>query len=97
LKKDKDIHLVKKVSKQLGLTYRELGKAIGYSEGTLRRAVSKNEMSSQLKKAIELYLENIKLKENKEEIKKVLSSLLNESLEEKDKIITFIEKKINNL
>ena len=66
----KEIHLVKKVSKELGLTYKELGEKIGYSEGNLRRSVSKNQLSVQLKKAIELYLEIVKLKESEEKIKK---------------------------
>ncbi len=36
------MHLVKKVSKELGLTYKELGEEIGYSESMLRQAVSRN-------------------------------------------------------
>ncbi len=39
------MHLVKKVSKQLGMTYRELGEIIGYSESNLRQAVYKNVLS----------------------------------------------------
>ena len=64
---EKEVHLVKRVSKELGLTYRELGEKIGYTESNLRRSVSKNQLSGQLKKAIELYLEIVKLKENEEE------------------------------
>ena len=100
MKKDKDMHLVKRVSKELGLTYRELGKAIGYSEGTLRRAVSKNEISPQLKKALELYLENIHLKSSKERIEKTketLSNLLKNVSREKEKIETFLEKTLRTL
>jgi hypothetical protein len=67
---NEEVHLVKRVSKELGLTYRELGEEIGYSEGNLRRSVSKNQLSGQLKKAIELYLEITKLKEKEEKIKK---------------------------
>ena len=63
MEEKKEIHLVKRVSKELGLTYKELGGKIGYTEGSLRRSVSTNQISSQLKKAIELYLEIIKLKE----------------------------------
>jgi hypothetical protein len=68
------MHLVKKVSKELGLTYKELGEKIGYSEGALRGAVSRNKLSEQLKKAIELYLEIIEFqeKEKKEKEKKEL-------------------------
>ena len=99
MKKKSEMHPVKQVSKQLGLTYRELGKAIGYSEGTLRRAVSKNEISSQLKKALELYLENIYLKNSKERIEKTketLSNLLKNMSKEKEKIETFLEETLKN-
>ena len=78
---EKEVHLVKKVSKELGLTYKELGEKIGYSEGNLRRSVSKNQISGQLKKALELYLEIVKLKESKEKIsrtKELLTTLLKE-------------------
>ena len=78
---EKEIHLVKRVSKELGLTYKELGEKIGYSEGNLRRSVSKNQISGQLKKALELYLEIVKLKESKEKIsrtKELLTTLLKE-------------------
>ena len=77
----KEIHFVKKVSKELGLTYKELGEKIGYSEGALRGAVSKNQLSEQLKKALELYLEITRLKKSKEKIEKtkaLLSTLLKE-------------------
>ena len=76
-----EIHLVKKVSKELGLTYKEFGEKIGYSEATLRGAVSRNQLSGQLKKAIELYLEIVKLKESKEKIaeaKELLTTLIKE-------------------
>jgi hypothetical protein len=72
---EKEVHLVKKVSKELGLTYKELGEKIGYSEGSLRRSVSTNQISGQLKKAIELYLEIIKLKEKEKSANKVKAIL----------------------
>ncbi|SFV55672.1 hypothetical protein MNB_SV-14-446 [hydrothermal vent metagenome] len=74
---EKEVHLVKKVSKELGLTYKELGEKIGYSESILRQSVSKNKISSQLKRALELYQETVKLKEEKketEEIKKLIKT-----------------------
>ena len=67
------MHLVKKVSKELGLTYKELGEEIGYSESMLRQSVSKNKLSSQLKRVLELYLETVKLKQEKEETEKMKS------------------------
>jgi len=65
---EKEVHLVKRVSKELGLTYRELAENIGYSESSLRKTVSNNTVSSQLKTAIELYLENLKLKQELNEL-----------------------------
>jgi len=72
---EKEIHLVKKVSKKLGMTYKELGEAIGYGEGTLRRSVSKNELSGQLEKALELYLEIVELKEREKNMETLKESL----------------------
>jgi ribosome-binding protein aMBF1 (putative translation factor) len=76
---EKEMHLVKKVSKELGLTYKELGEEIGYSESMLRQSVSKNTMSSQLKKVLELYIKTIRLEQelNKTEaVKDVLRAFL---------------------
>ena len=78
---EKEIHLVKKVSKELGLTYKKLGEEIGYSEGALRGAVSTNQMSPQLKKALELYLEIIRLREkekNTDKVKAILKTFMME-------------------
>ena len=74
-----EIHLVKRVSKELGLTYKELGEEISYSESMLRQSVSRDTISPQLKKVLELYLKTIKLEKelNKtEEVKDVLRSFL---------------------
>jgi len=62
----KEEHLIKRVSKELGLTYKELGEKIGYSESNLRRSVSQKQMSIQLQKAIEMFL---KIKELEKELK----------------------------
>ena len=67
----KEVHLVKKVSKELGLTYKELGEEIGYTESSLRKAVSDNRTTFQLQKAIELYLKNRKLEAEQEKNKKM--------------------------
>jgi hypothetical protein len=79
LEEKEEIHLVKRVSKELGLTYKELGEKIGYTEGSLRRSVSTNQISSQLERAIELYLEIIKLKEKEQrtdEVKALLRTFI---------------------
>ena len=76
---DKEVHLVKRVSKELGLTYKELGEKIGYSESSLRKTVSNNTVTPQLKTAIELYLNNLKLQkklDDIEEFKKVARTFL---------------------
>ncbi|SFV71172.1 hypothetical protein MNB_SV-13-764 [hydrothermal vent metagenome] len=75
----KEVHLVKKVSKNLGMTYKELGAEIGYGESILRQSVSNNKMSLQLEKALELYLKNHELEKeiNKiEDFKSYLKSFL---------------------
>ena len=77
---EKEVHLVKKVSKELGLTYKELGEEIGYTEGNLKRAVHDNRTTLQLEKAIELYLKNLRLEKK-----------LNEVVEMKDQIKTFLK------
>jgi transcriptional regulator with XRE-family HTH domain len=65
---EKEVHLVKRVSKELGLTYKELGEKIGYTEGNLKRAVHDNRATPQLQKAIELYLKNLKLEKELNEV-----------------------------
>jgi len=55
-------NLIKQTCKNLGLTYKELGNAIGVKESTLNKLASTGEISEQIRKAIELYLENQQLK-----------------------------------
>ena len=82
---EKEEHLIKKVSKGLGITYKELAKEIGYTESNLRRSVSDDKISKQLKKAIELYLQIVEFKRNEEETEKV-----------KDILRAFISQKDSN-
>ncbi len=56
-------NIIKLTCKELGMTYRQLGEAVGYSEGAIKTAASTDSFSEPLKKAIELYLENLKLKQ----------------------------------
>lgn len=53
---------VKKTLKNLNLTYKELSEQIGYTEAGLKNAVSKNKITLQLEKAVNLLVENYKLK-----------------------------------
>ena len=56
-------NLVKRVCKEIGLTYKQLGEAIGYSESALNNAARQEKISEPLKRAVELYLENLKLQQ----------------------------------
>jgi hypothetical protein len=75
LEKKEEVHLVKKVCKELGLNYRELGEKIGYSESNLRKSVHLNRLSPPLKKSIELYLEVINFQKKEEETKAMKNTL----------------------
>ena len=66
MNKDQKNNLIKETAKQLGMTYKQLGEAIGYNEGTLRVSASSNNTSEPLKRAIELYIETVELKKELE-------------------------------
>ena len=61
-------NIVKRVCKELGFTYKQLGEAIGVKESTLNKLASTGEISEQIKKAIELYLENVELKKKLDDV-----------------------------
>jgi hypothetical protein len=69
-------NIVKKTCKELGLTYRELGNKIGIKENSLRVMVSKDNITEQVRSAINLLIENETLKESLSEYKQ-LGTLLN--------------------
>ncbi|MGP1450916.1 MAG: transcriptional regulator [Wolinella sp.] len=74
-----DENLIKKTCKELGLTYRELGEAIGYSEAAVKAAIAKNELSEPMRHALELYQENISLRAKNREFeafKEMLKGML---------------------
>jgi len=62
-------NLIKQTCKELGLTYKQLGEAIGYSEGAIKTAVSTDKVSEPMQKAIELYLKNLELQKELEQFK----------------------------
>lgn len=68
---EKSENIVKKVCRELGLTYRELGERIGVSETTLKSIASTDKVSLQIQKAIELYMETVRLKKEAERIEVV--------------------------
>lgn len=65
----KEENIVKNVCKELGFTYKQLGEAIGYSEGAIKTAVSTDKVSEPMQKAIELYLKNLELQKELEQFK----------------------------
>lgn len=72
-------NIVKRVCKELGLTYKQLGEAIGYSEAAVKAAIAKNEISEPMRKAIELYKETLNLKkelDKLESLKIILKELV---------------------
>ncbi|ALV24947.1 hypothetical protein CIG2463D_1379 [Campylobacter iguaniorum] len=74
-----DDNLIKQTCKELNLTYKQLGELIGMSEGGLKTAITKGNISEQTKQAISLLKENMQLKQ---ELNKTndLKNLLNNFL-----------------
>ena len=68
-------NIVKATAKRLGMTYRQLGEAVGYSEGAIKNAALATEISPSMQKAIELYLENLALKKELEACNTLKSAL----------------------
>ena len=66
---EKEENIVKRVCKELGLTYKQLGEKIGVKEGTLNKVASTGEISEQIQKAIELYLKTLDLESELNEYK----------------------------
>lgn len=55
-------NIVKATAKRLGMTYRQLGEAVGYGEEAISKAARTDNISSSMQKALELYNENLELK-----------------------------------
>ena len=72
-----DENIVKATCRELGMTYKELGEAIGYSESAIKMAISKDKISEPMVKAIELYKKNLELKKELENSNKIKSTLKN--------------------
>ena len=93
---EKEVHLVKHVCRELGITYKKLGEEIGYSESSLRKAVSDKRTTLPLQKAIELYLKNRKLEAEQEKNKKMenmMKEFISHLFRNKEKDLSFIVDK----
>lgn len=55
-------NIIKQVCKDLNMTYKALSNEIGYKPDTINKAASSGKVSEQLQKAINMYLENLRLK-----------------------------------
>ncbi|MAD42848.1 MAG: transcriptional regulator [Arcobacter sp.] len=74
-----DLHpnVIKQVCKDLNLTYKKLSYELGYKPDTINKAASTGKVSDQLSKAIELYLENLRLKEQLKDFDVIKQTLQN--------------------
>ncbi len=78
MNEDKEENIVKKVCKKLGLTYKQLGKKIGVSEGTIKRLATSDEITEQVNKSLEMILKIKELEDSAkdvEDFKKLLKKL----------------------
>lgn len=60
---------IKDFCKEQGLTYKQLGELIGYSESAIKSAIAKDEVSEPMSKAIQMQLEIAQLKKELQEFK----------------------------
>jgi transcriptional regulator with XRE-family HTH domain len=74
---EKEENIVKRVCKELGLTYKQLGEKIGVAEGTIKQNAVKENVSEQITKALEILLENKELKEQLQETEQLKAILKN--------------------
>lgn len=70
-------NIIKQACKELNLTYKQLGEAIGYGEEAISKASRTSNISTAMNKALELYLENLKLK-NRFKTLDTLSNIIKE-------------------
>ncbi|MBR8461513.1 helix-turn-helix transcriptional regulator [Campylobacter sp. faydin G-24] len=72
---------LKAFCKEMGLTYKELAEIIGNSEATIHSAIAKGELSMPMSKSIQMYQENLILKEKLKEYSE-LKSVLKKALKD---------------
>jgi len=74
---DLNPNLIKQVCKDLSLTYKNLSYELGYKPDTINKAASTGKVSDQLRKAIDLYLENLRLREELKDLETIKKTLQN--------------------
>ncbi|WP_236847476.1 helix-turn-helix transcriptional regulator [Campylobacter lanienae] len=70
-------NIIKQACKELNLTYKQLGEAIGYGEEAISKASRTSNISTAMNKALKLYLENLELK-NRLKALDTLSNIIKE-------------------
>jgi len=73
-------NVIKQVCADFNLSYKDLAEEIGYGEDTIKKSASSGKMSKPFKKAIKLYIENQKLKEQIElpnQLRLIISKIMN--------------------
>ena len=75
----RDLHpnVIKQVCKDLNLTYKKLSFELGYKPDTINKAASTGKVSDQLRKAIDLYLENLRLSAELKDLEMIKKTLRN--------------------
>jgi len=70
-------NIVKATAKRLGMTYRELAEATGYSEDGIKKAAAADKVSEPMQKALELLEKNRELETQANETKQLKELLKN--------------------
>ena len=70
-------NIIKQTCKELNLTYKQLGEAIGYGEEAISKASRTSNISTAMNKTLELYLKNLELK-NRLKTLDTLSNIIKE-------------------
>ncbi|WP_194239055.1 transcriptional regulator [Campylobacter californiensis] len=70
-------NLIKQTCKELNLTYKQLGEAIGYSEGALKTISSTGKVSENLEKSIALLYRIKELESKNQEMENLKTTLKN--------------------
>jgi len=53
---EKELNIVKRTAKELGMTYRQLGEAIGLSEAHIKRLAQSDDIGEQVKKSLQMLM-----------------------------------------
>ena len=77
---EKELNIVKRTAKELGMTYRQLGEAIGLSEAHIKRLAQSDDIGEQVKKSLQMLMRIDELEKETQDYKdfKILLKKLTE-------------------